>query len=173
MNVDDAMAYASKDKCFWAGEVHTALETLSKEVERLRAELAQFRKDWCDDDEAIKQQALRVLDAAKVEGDSVYVPRMGALAEMMADEMVKIRAELAEAGDGDTWREACGRIEAELAKVRLELAAAKAASVCPVDIVWFNQSGWGQEVNVELKSEEDAVALMKWLREQMKERGEG
>lgn len=52
------------------------------------------------------------------------------------------------------------------------LAAAKAASVLPVDIVWFYQSGWGQEVNVELKSEEDAVALMKWLRERMKERGE-
>jgi uncharacterized small protein (DUF1192 family) len=39
MNVDEAMAYASKDKCFWAGEVHTALETLAKEVERLRAEV--------------------------------------------------------------------------------------------------------------------------------------
>jgi hypothetical protein len=40
MNVDEAMAYASKDKCFWTGEVHTALETLAAEVERLRAELA-------------------------------------------------------------------------------------------------------------------------------------
>ncbi len=37
MSVDEAMAYASKDKCFWTGEVHTALETLAAEVERLRA----------------------------------------------------------------------------------------------------------------------------------------
>ena len=40
MNVDEAIAYASKDKCFWTGEVHTALETLAAEVERLRGELA-------------------------------------------------------------------------------------------------------------------------------------
>ena len=41
MNVGEAMAYSSKDKCFWTGEMHTALETLTKEVERLRDELAQ------------------------------------------------------------------------------------------------------------------------------------
>jgi hypothetical protein len=46
----------------------------------------------------------------------------------------RLKAELAAAGDGDTWREACGRVEAELAKVRAELAAAKAASVVPVEI---------------------------------------
>lgn len=39
MNVDEAIAYASKDKCFWIGEVHTALEMLASEVERLRAEV--------------------------------------------------------------------------------------------------------------------------------------
>lgn len=43
MNLDEAMAYASKDKCFWTGEVHTALETLAAEVERLRDELAEAK----------------------------------------------------------------------------------------------------------------------------------
>ncbi len=40
MNLGEAMAYASKNKCFWTGEMHIALETLAAEVERLRAELA-------------------------------------------------------------------------------------------------------------------------------------
>lgn len=48
---------------------------------------------WCDDDEDIKQQALRVLDAEVVEGDTSYVPRMGALAELLADECLKLKAE--------------------------------------------------------------------------------
>lgn len=43
MNVDEAIAYASKDKCFWTGEVHTALETLADEIQRLRAELAEAK----------------------------------------------------------------------------------------------------------------------------------
>lgn len=135
MNVGEAMAYASKDKCFWTGEMHTALETLAAEVERLRAEvkilavevtrlqaieheqietqaeLAQLRKDWCDDDEAIKQQALRVLDVAKVEGDSVYVPRMGALAEMMADEIERLRIW------NKRWRDVSARLRLTLAEL--------------------------------------------------------
>lgn len=83
---------------------------LATELERVQAELAQLRKDWCDDDEAIKQQALRVLDAAKVEGDSVYVPRMGALAEMMADELVKLRDELWEKkAENVDWEESHDR----------------------------------------------------------------
>ena len=74
MNVDDAMEAAKNylaneqegEPLFEAEEVAI---TLAAEVERLRAELAekktendrlkvelaQSRKDWCDDDEAIKQ----------------------------------------------------------------------------------------------------------------------
>ena len=114
MNIGEAMAYVSKDKCFWTGEMHTALETLAAEVERLRAELAELRKDWCDDDEAIKQQALRVLDAAKVEGDSVYVPRMGALAEMMADEIERLRIW------NKRWRDVSARLRLTLAELITE-----------------------------------------------------
>ena len=116
-------------------------EILASEVERLRAELAQLRKDWCDDDEAIKQQALRVLDAAKVEGDSVNVPRMGALAEMMADELVKVRA---------------------------ELAAAKAASVVPVEVVSCDPD-YEMTATVVLWSNADAQRFADWLRERIKD----
>jgi hypothetical protein len=112
---------------------------------KLRAELAAARKDWCDDDEAIKQQALRVLDAAKVEGDSVYVPRMGALAEMMADEMVKARD---------------------------ELAAAKAASVVPVEIQSVYVNKYLGSVVVFIGDEKGAVDFDAWLCDRAKERGE-
>lgn len=84
---------------------------LATELERVQAELAQFRKDWCEDDEAIKQQALRVLDAAKVEGDSVYVPRMGALAEMMADEIERLRIW------NKRWRDISARLRLTLAEL--------------------------------------------------------
>lgn len=63
----------------------------SKEVETLHLELHQQAKDWCDDDEAVKLQALRVLPKGVVEGDTWYVPRMADLAEMMADEIERLR----------------------------------------------------------------------------------
>lgn len=62
-----------------------------EEIDRLHEKIKIQNKDWCDDDEAIKQQALRVLPKEKVEGDSVHVPRMGELAEMMADEIMRLR----------------------------------------------------------------------------------
>lgn len=69
------------------------------DIERLKITIKQLlqdeinlqNKDWCDDDETIKQQALRVLPKEAVEGDSVHVPRMGELAEMMADEIIRLR----------------------------------------------------------------------------------
>lgn len=60
---------------------------LAAEVERLREQLNQLNKDWCEEDEAIKQQALRVLDSKVVEGDSWYVPRGSALVELMANKL--------------------------------------------------------------------------------------
>lgn len=118
MNVDEAMEEArqfgeKKPKNMLFGE-HIAI-LLATEIERLRAELAQFRKDWCDDDEAIKQQALRVLDAAKVEGDSVYVPRMGALAEMIADEMERLRVW------NKRWRDISNRLRREVGNLEVML----------------------------------------------------
>jgi hypothetical protein len=74
VNVDEAIAYASKDKCFWAGEVHTALETLANEVRRLRAELAdareenkQLRLGWCRESE--KRQGEWHSESAKIRAE--------------------------------------------------------------------------------------------------------
>lgn len=76
-----------------AGDSNTWREACSRleiQVKRFQDEIKQHVKDWCDDDEAIRQQALRVLPKESVEGDSVHVPRMGELAEMMADEIIKL-----------------------------------------------------------------------------------
>lgn len=67
------------------------IERLKKVAKKLKADIELQNKDWCDDDEAVKQQALRVLPKEVVEGDSVHVPRMGELAEMMADEIERLR----------------------------------------------------------------------------------
>lgn len=64
---------------------------MGDKIERLNKEIKLQNKDWCDDDEAIKQQALRVLSKEAVEGGSVHVPRMGELAEIMADEIERLR----------------------------------------------------------------------------------
>ena len=134
---------------------------LEAEVERLRAELAQSRKDWCDDDEAIKQQALRVLAKFEVEGDSVHVPRMAELAEMMADTAICHKEECL------AWMRVAQDKEREL-------AAAKAASVCPVEVIdcYFNAMPDLGEVRLICKSGSDAQEVTNWIRERMKERSE-
>ena len=163
MNVDEAIWFAGVlQRSGRKDSEAEAAPILAAEVERLRAELAQLRKDWCDDDEAIKQQALRVLPKFEVEGDSVHVPRMGELAKMMADEALRQKEE------GLAWMMAAQDKERDL-------AAAKAASVCPVK--WksaeqFFQSGadlgnqWGIELWFDTKEQRDKFG--KWL----KERGE-
>lgn len=80
-------------------ELRNDCDRLEIQVKRFQDEIKQHVKDWCDDDEAIKQQALRVLPKESVEGDSVYVPRMGALAEMMADEIIKLRNSMKDSFD--------------------------------------------------------------------------
>jgi len=68
-------------------------EELEDKIKELEAENAKLTKDWCDDDDAIKQQALRVLDPKRIEGDTWHVPRMVELAEMLADEVERLRDE--------------------------------------------------------------------------------
>lgn len=93
------------------------------------------------------------------------------------DAAQKLRRQLEESGDGDTWRRACRRVELELEKthtevkrLRAELAAAKAASVCPVEIqsVYINKY-LGSAV-VFIGNEQGAVEFEAWMRDQMKER---
>ena len=61
----------------------------------------------------------------------------------------------------------------EVERLRDELAAAKAASVCPVKIVGLSHTDWGFALNVRCRSEDDSNVLWRWLRDRMKERGEG
>ena len=147
MNLDEAMEIATSTAITLSKlEMAEVSEVIAAEVERLRAELALLRKDWCDDDETIKQQALRVLDAAKVEGDSWSVPRGSALAEMMADKLVEVKA---------------------------ELAAAKAASEVPVRVNAFGADGYVGNLVAYCDNADAARKLHDWLRDRMKERGEG
>lgn len=81
------------------------IERLKKVAKKLKADIELQNKDWCDDDEAIKQQALRVLPKEVVEGDSVHVPRMGELAEMMADEIERLRVW------NNRWRDLAAKLQ--------------------------------------------------------------
>lgn len=169
MNVDDAMEEAKQGGTneWLPAEVIDALGILSAEVERLKAELAQSRKDWCDDDEAIKQQALRVLDAAKVEGDSVYVPRMGALAEMMADEMERLRAEVEILAVEVTRLQA---IEHEQIETQAELAAAKAASRCPARVENIYDAEYPSDCYIECWNGDECMKFREWLYDRIKDK---
>ncbi len=85
VNLNDIAIQESKRKA-------EKITKLVAETARLLAEKTRLTKDWCDDDEDIKKQALRVLPSEVVEGDTWYVPRMGDLAELMADECKRLSA---------------------------------------------------------------------------------
>ncbi|MFN9290048.1 MAG: hypothetical protein ACK6EB_18415, partial [Planctomyces sp.] len=106
----------------------------------------------------ITEQALRVLDSAEVDGDSDSVPpTVPELVELMADTAVMAREER------NLWHSAAQRLKAEL-------AAAKAASVCLVEVesVYVNPY---REVVVSFDESCTAQRFADWVR-QMKERGE-
>ena len=74
----------------WCDEV-VRLKAINEHLEK---SINLHNKDWCEDDENIKKQALRVLPAEKVEGDSWHVPRMAELAEMITDHAVALQQRL-------------------------------------------------------------------------------
>jgi hypothetical protein len=82
------------------------------EIERLQKINEQAAKDWCEDDEGIRKQAMRVLDPKIVEGDTWHVPRMAELAEMMADEIESLKKEVEDADlvFGAAWRQAVAEV---------------------------------------------------------------
>ena len=73
----------------------------------------------------------------------------------------------------DYQRAACV-LAGEVERLRAELAEAKAASVCPVEVIdcYFNAMPDLGDVRFICKSGADAQAVTDWLRERMKERGE-
>lgn len=60
-------------------------------------------------------------------------------------------------------------LAAEAERLRAELAAAKAASVCPVEIAALGDADWEYSVGVKCKSDDDANKLFDWLWERMKD----
>ena len=72
-------------------EARSKMAQWCDEVNQLNELIERQNKDWCDMDEAIKKQALRVLDAKRVEGDTWHVPRDVELVELMADEYVTLK----------------------------------------------------------------------------------
>lgn len=64
---------------------------LEAQIKVLQDEIKQQNKDWCDEDEAVRNHALRVLPKETVYGDTWSVPSVVALSEMMADEIIKLR----------------------------------------------------------------------------------
>lgn len=65
----------------------------------------------------------------------------------------------------------------KLERTQEQLAAAKAASVVPVEIVSVEDAdldhGYNIDVGIQCKSEADADILLDWLRDRTKERSEG
>lgn len=140
MNVDEAMAYASKDKCFWTGEVHTALETLSKEVERLRAELT------IREQEVICVRNSQSLELANCKEDNERLRE--ALFEM---------------------QQAAIRLVGHIDEAKAELAEAKAASACPVEIESVYVNEYLGSVVVFIGNERGAVEFDAWLCDRVKD----
>ena len=54
---------------------------------KLESEIKLHNKDWCEEDEAIKELALTVLPSDRVEGDEWHIPRTVELVEMIVDEL--------------------------------------------------------------------------------------
>ena len=64
------------------------------------------------------------------------------------------------------------KLQAEVERLRAELAAAKAASVVPVQVVACDPD-YERTATVVLWSNADAQRFADWLNDRMKERGEG
>ena len=66
----------------------------------------------------------------------------------------------------------CDILSAEVERLRAELAAAKAASVCPVG--WTDvRTNPGGNVVIYTENHRIAYQLIRWLRDRIKERNEG
>jgi hypothetical protein len=75
-------------------EARSKMAQWCDEVNRLNEFIKRQNQDWCDMDEAIKKQALRVLDAKRVEGDKWHVPRDVELVELIVEEYIAIKEQL-------------------------------------------------------------------------------
>jgi hypothetical protein len=63
--------------------------------------------------------------------------------------------------------------QAEVERLRAELAEAKAASVLPVKVLNIWEGTYQSDRYIELRTDAEADTFTDWLRARMKERGEG
>lgn len=61
----------------------------------------------------------------------------------------------------------------EIERLRAELRAAKAASVCPVRVMNIFEGTYQSPRYIELRTDAEADTFTDWLRDRMKERGKG
>jgi hypothetical protein len=149
MNVDEAMAKWKelRELYNWPKYPPTLADFLVAEIERLR-ELADVKADrdsWrrvCEKETEAKHQAWAELAAAKA--DLAIVD-----ATVAENELLRVTNQ----------------------RLAEDLAAAKAASVVPVEVV--DCYSVGNYLGVECKCEDDADRLSGWIRDRMKERGKG
>lgn len=96
---------------------------------------------------------------------------------MNVDEAIEIATSTAITMTKLEMAEVAEVLAAEVERLRGELAAAKAASVVPVEIVSVEDAdldhGYNIDVGIQCKSEADADILLDWLRDRTKERSEG
>ena len=72
------------------------------------------------------------------------------------DEIKRLRAELHEAGDGDTWREACKRCEAEIERLQKLVLGQERCFVCNNGSIYWLDGAIGplcEECNDKLRTE--------------------
>lgn len=69
-------------------------KNLQTNIEKLQNIMKHDIQDWCEEDEKIRQQAMRILPEEKINGDSWHVPRMVELVEMITDEAVNLQNQL-------------------------------------------------------------------------------
>ncbi len=221
MDVDEAMKYAAKEKGFWSGEVHTALETLAAEVKRLRGMLPPTATtgvrpsegSWSvfaekvaqERDEARAEVGRLRSEVARMMGEREKIIRLGPHPihqvegeipldvfiktrfvqvweyNELADKAERLRCELAETkadvenlnkmlrdtgygqGQIDCYVAQCE----ELDQLKAELAAAKAASVCPVKFDWNYETN-ECDILITGMSDEDSSKFGHWLNDRMK-----
>lgn len=148
MNVDEAMAFSQFSKAMTLSKPDLAevAEVLAHEVERLRAELAETKAE----NVGLAESHYRV----EVE-----------LAAAKAD-LASLDAIVAE----NEFLRVSNRGSAEdLAVSAEQLAAAKAASACPVKVLNIWEGTYQSDRYIELRTDAEADTFTDWLRDRMKE----
>ena len=91
--------------------------------------------------------------------------------ETLACAVERLRGELADTENArDSWRRVCEKETEAKHQAWTELAAAKAASVCPVKVLNIWEGTYQSDRYIELRTDAEADTFTDWLRERMKDK---